>query len=151
MKVALVAIVVVVLMAASGGVGYYYGNDNGLKSATNIRAEFFQQRAGGTGGQGTQAAPNGTPQAQGQRAGGGNQAAAFGGRPTAAGVVKAVQGNTITVTQQDGTATTVTVDDKTQYEKLVSGNLADVTVGLRIVVTDVNGIRRIQLTPASSQ
>ena len=148
MKVALVAIVVVVLMAASGGVGYYFGNDNGLKSATNIRAEFFQQRPGGTGTGGQFA--NGTPQAQGQRsAGTGAQGQGTAvGRPTAAGVVKAVQGNNITVTQQDGTSATVTVDDKTQYEKLVSGTLADVQSGLRIVVTDVNGIKRIQLTPA---
>ena len=149
MKTALLAVVVVVLMAGSGAAGYYFGNQNGLTTAQNIRAEFFAGRGGGTGtgGQFT----GGTPQAQGTRgAGQGGQGAGF-GRPTAAGVVKSVQGNTITVTQQDGSTTTVTVDDKTQYEKQVSGTLADVTAGLRIVVTDVNGIRRIQLTPTPTQ
>jgi hypothetical protein len=49
MKTVLFGILVVVLMAAAGGVGYYFGNDNGLKSATNIQREFFTNRAGGTG------------------------------------------------------------------------------------------------------
>lgn len=147
MKTVLIGIVVVILMAASGGVGYYFGNDNGLKSATNIRAEFFANRAGTTGTD-----PNvagGTPRNGGQ--GGqnaGQGAATFGGRPTATGLIKAVQGNTITVTQQDGSTANVTVDDKTQYLKLGTATLSDVTPGLRIVVTDQNGIKRIQLTPA---
>lgn len=153
MKTVLLAVVVIVLMAASGGAGYYFGNQNGLTTAQNIRSEFFAGRGGGTGtgGQFANGNAQGTPQAQGTRtAGQGGQGAAF-GRPTAAGVVKSVQGNNITVTQSDGTTTTVTVDDKTQYEKLVSGTIADVTSGLRITVTDVNGIRRIQLTPATTQ
>jgi hypothetical protein len=150
MKTVLIAVVVVVLMAGSGAAGYYFGNQNGLTTAQNIRSEFFTQRTGGTGTGGQTA--NGTPQAQGTRGTGqGGQGATAFGRPTAAGVVKSVQGNNITVTQQDGTATTVTVDDKTQYEKLVSGTLADVTAGLRIVVTDQGGIKRIQLTPATTQ
>lgn len=149
MKTVLIAVVVVVLMAGSGGAGYYFGNANGFASAQNIRTDFFAQRTGGTGTGGQFA--NGTPQAQGTRGTGQSGQSGQGatlGRPTAAGVVKAVQGNNITVTQQDGTSATVTVDDKTQYEKLVSGTIADVAAGLRIVVTDVNGIKRIQLTPA---
>ncbi len=144
MKTALIGIVVVILMAASGGVGYYFGNANGLQSATNIRNEFFASRAGTQGGE-----PN--TQGGGQRNGGqntGQGTGTFGGRPTAAGLVKSVQGNTITVTQQDGSTTTVTVDDKTQYLKLGTASLSDVTPGLRITVTEQNGIKRIQLTPA---
>lgn len=149
MKTVLSAIVVIILMAGSGAAGYYYGNQNGLTTAQNIRTEFLAGRTGGagTGNQATGGNTQGTPQAQGTR--GGGQGAAF-GRPAASGVVKSVQGNTITVTQSDGSATAVTVDDKTQYEKQVSGTLADVTSGLRIVVTDVNGVRRVQLTPAAT-
>ena len=146
MKTVLIGVVVVILMAVSGGVGYYFGNDNGLKTATNIRSEFFANRGGSTGGfdPATQGANRGNTQANGQNFQGG----ALGGRPTAAGTVKAIQGNTITVTQQDGSTTSVTVDDKTQYTKLGTATLADVTPGLRIVVTDQNGVKRIQLTPA---
>ena len=146
MKTVLFGIIVVVLMAAAGGAGYYFGNANGLQSATNVQREFFTSRGFGTGqGNGQGAAAQGTP--------GAGQAGAFaqGGRPTASGVVKSVQGNTITVTQRDGSATTVTVDDKTQYTKMVSGSISDVTAGLNIVVTDVNNVKRIQLTPAQSQ
>jgi hypothetical protein len=144
MKTALLGLVVVILMAVSGGVGYYFGNDNGLKSATNIRAEFFTSRA-------PSANADTNAQGGGQRNAGqnsGQSASVFGGRPTATGLVKGVQGNTITVTQQDGSTTTVTVDDKTQYLKLGTATLSDVTPGLRIVVTDQNGVKRIQLTPA---
>ncbi len=147
MKTALIAVIVVILMAASGGIGYYFGNDNGLKTAVNIRTEFFANRTGANGSD-----PNATT--SGQRNGGqggqnaGQGAGTFGGRPTAAGLVKGVQGNTITVTQQDGSTTNVTVDDKTQFQKLGTASLSDVTPGLRIVVTDQNGIKRIQLTPA---
>ena len=149
MKTILIGIVVVILMAASGGVGYYFGNDNGLKSATNIRAEFFTNRTGANGfDQNAQGAARGNNQASGQNFSGAGQGVGAGGRPTAAGTVKGVQANTITVTQQDGTTTTVTVDDKTQYTKLGTASLTDVTPGLRIVVTDQNGIKRIQLTPA---
>lgn len=147
MKTVLLAIGVVVLMAASGGAGYYFGNANGLQSATNIQREFFATRSGNAGQNGGQGGTQGTGQGNAQNAQGG---AAF-GRPTASGVVKGVQGNTITVTQQDGSTTTVTVDDKTQYTKTVSGTLADVTAGLRITVSDQNNIKRIQLVPAASQ
>ncbi|MBI5035133.1 MAG: hypothetical protein HZB51_31800 [Chloroflexi bacterium] len=148
MKTILIGVVFVILMAASGGVGYYFGNDNGLKTATTIRTEFFANRAGSTGADpNAQGATRGNNQAGGQNFPGAGQVVGMGGRPTAAGTVKGIQGNTITVTQQDGSTTTVTVDDKTEYTKLGTATLADVTPGLRIVVTDQNGIKRIQLTP----
>jgi len=149
-KTVLMGIVVVILMAAAGGVGYYFGNANGLQSATNIRNEFFAARGGANGFDPNAAggAQRGTGQG-GQNNGQGN--GNFAGRPTATGLVKTVQGNTITVTQQDGSTTSVTVDDKTQYTKLGTASLSDVAPGLRIVVTDQNGVKRIQLTPAQSQ
>jgi hypothetical protein len=143
MKSILLVLGVVVLMAVSGGAGYYLGTDNGLKQAQNIRAEFLQQRMGNLTG----AAPTGdsTPSAQGQRGAGQGQVAALGGRPVAQGTVKSVEGNKVTVTQQDGTATTITVDDKTTIQKQVNGALADLTAGTRIIVTEQGNTRRIQI------
>ncbi len=143
MKSILLVLGVVVLMAVSGGAGYYLGTDNGLKQAQNIRAEFLQQRMGNLTG----AAPTGdsTPSAQGQRGVGQGQVAALGGRPVAQGTVKSVEGNKVTVTQQDGTATTITVDDKTTIQKQVNGALADLTAGTRIIVTEQGNTRRIQI------
>ncbi len=150
MKVALLGIAVVVLMGISGAVGYYFGNDNGLKSATNIQREFFSQRFG-------QGAQSGDPNATGQSAQqgqtgqrGNNGQFAQGGRPTASGTIKSVQGNTITVTQQDGSTTNVTVNDKATIQKTVNGTLSDVQPGWRITVIEPQGnsggTQRIQLT-----
>lgn len=154
MKTILLALGVVVLMAASGGAGYYLGTDNGLKQAQNIRTEFFQQRAANA----TSNAPAGdsasSAQGQGQRGAGQNQAqgqgqvAALGGRPVAQGTIKSVEGNKITVTQQDGSTTTVTVDDKTTVQKQVNGVIADLTAGARIIVTEQGNTRRIQIVAA---
>ena len=48
--------------------------------------------------------------------------------------MKSVQGNTIQVTAQDGTVTTITTDSKTVVEKTVAGAVVDVQVGQRITV-----------------
>ncbi len=162
MKTVLLIIGVVVLMAASGGVGYYFGNDNGLKSATNIRAEFFANRGGGQGGFDPNAAAgqrNGTNNSQGsgqQRSAQGNGgqgaqggfASLFSGRPSANGSVKGVQGNTITVTEANGNSATVTVDDKTTIQKFTTGTIADIQPGLNIIVTEQNNLKRVLLLPA---
>ncbi len=146
MKPVLLALGVVVLMAVSGGAGFYFGTDNGIKQAQNIRAEFIQQRGNTTTTtDGTQSAQQGQRGTQGQ---GQNQTAAFGGRPVAQGTVKSIEGNKVTVTQQDGTTTTVTVDDKTTIQKLANGALTDLIAGTRVIVTEQNGVRRIQITPA---
>lgn len=146
MKSILLGLGVVVLMAIAGGAGYYLGTDNGLKQAQNIRAEFFQQRAGNF----TNTAPTGdsASSAQGQRTVGQGQVAVLGGRPVAQGTIKSIDGNKITVTQQDGTATTITIDDKTTIQKQVNGTLADLTAGTRIIVTEQGNIRRIQIVTA---
>ncbi len=152
MKTVLIAIVVVVLMAGSGAAGYYFGNQNGLTTAQNIRTEFFAGRTGGTGGQFATGNSQGTPQAQGTRGGGqggqgGQFAGLLAGRATANGSVKTVQGNTITVTQNDGSSATVTVDDKTTIQKFVTGTIADVQPGLTIIVTEQNNLKRVLLLP----
>ncbi len=57
------------------------------------------------------------------------------GGPGIAGAVKSVSGNTIQLTGQDGNAITIQVDDKTAYQKNVTGTIADIQSGLRLIVT----------------
>jgi hypothetical protein len=150
MKQILVIVVGIVLMAISGGVGYYLGNDNGLRTAQNIRAEFLQQRLGAQTASGGETTVPGQPTRQAQQGitQRGGTTALLGGRPTANGTVKSVQGNTITVTQADGSSATVTVDDKTTIQKLGAATLADVQAGLRIIVSEQSGAKQIQLIAA---
>lgn len=142
MKAVLLGIIVVVLMAASGGAGYYLGDQSGFSRAQNIRTEFAQQRFGGNA-QGAAVDPSqvqGGQQGQSRSAGqggqGGQGAGQFAGRPTANGTVKSVDGNKITVTQQDGSTTTVTVDSKAVIQKTGTGTVADIQPGLRITVVE---------------
>ena len=132
----IVGVVVVFVVVAVGA--FFVGDQFGPSAqARNAQAEFLRAR-GFTGGAGT---PGATGQ-QGQRA--------DVGRPVANGTVKSVQGNTITVTQRDGSTTTVTVDDKVTIQKTVTGTIADIQPGLNITVlevtTDNTTTRRIQLT-----
>jgi hypothetical protein len=137
---AIVALVVIVI-----GVGAFFVGDNyGQQQAQNIRNDFLRARQGGTG------APNGTPGQFGQN----GQQAGQGGRPVAAGTVKSVTGNTLAVTQQDGTTVTVTVDSQTAIQKTVSGTITDIQPGERItVLSDQTGsnitARSIQLRPSN--
>lgn len=144
MKTVLLTLGVVVLMTVSGGVGFYFGTDNGLKQAQNIRAEFFQQRTGSAQAQDT---PSGDTTQPGQRTGGQGQVAALGGRPTANGAIKSVEGNKIAITQPDGSTVTVTVDDKTTIQKQVNGSVTDLQAGMRVIVTEQGGVKRIQIVP----
>lgn len=123
MKTALITALVVVLVVVAGVGGYFAGNSFGPNAqAQNIQREFFSQRFGqnGQGGAGQ----------NGQGAQGGQQ----GRRPVAFGTVKSVQGNTIQVTAQDGTITTVTTDSKTVVQKTVTGAVSDVQPGQRVSV-----------------
>lgn len=137
-----VGILVALLVGGVGG--FVWGRHVGLSEQLNIRTEFFQQRAAVMSG-----APSGTPSDNPQ--GIGTRGAFAQGRQLVNGVVKNVEGNTITVTQQrDGATTTLTVDDKTIIEKTTSGTLADIKPGWRITAFEqtVGGTttRRIVLT-----
>lgn len=151
MKVVLLALVVVVLMAGSGFAGYYFGDQSGFTRAQTIRNDFFQQRFGNNAqsGQTDQQAQGGGQRGQGGQ--GGQGANAF-GRPVASGTVKSVDGNKVTITQQDGSTQTVTVDAKATIQKTGSGTIADIKAGERITVLEqtTNGAttQRIQLTSA---
>ncbi|HEX7587147.1 MAG TPA: hypothetical protein VF478_02425 [Anaerolineae bacterium] len=127
---------VVVLVAVAGVGGFFAGNSFGPNAqAQSVQREFFAQRFGNGGqggaGQFNQGGQGGAQNAQGGPNGQGGQAAR---RPIAFGTVKSVQGNTIQVTAQDGTVTTITTDSKTVVEKTVAGAVVDVQVGQRVTV-----------------
>jgi hypothetical protein len=127
---AVVGVVVLVVVAGVGG--FFAGNSFGPNAqAQSVQREFFAQRFG-NGGQGGVGQFN--PSVQGGAQNPGGQGSQTARRPIAFGTVKSVQGNTIQVTAQDGTVTTITTDSKTVVEKTVAGAVADVQVGQRITV-----------------
>ena len=128
----IVSLVAVVLIGATGFVAYDTGYKAGNQSAVSVQREFFQNRVGqqGQGGQGNPNAQGNSPAGQNAQGGRANI-----GRPVAAGTVKSVQGNTIVVTEQNGTAVTVMVDAQTQIIKSVTAQISDIQTGARVIVT----------------
>ena len=116
--IALVVAIVVGGAAAYGG--YKMGDTAGFQRANLVRQQFAQTRQGGQGGTG------------GFGAGGGNRAFEL------QGTVKSVDGNAMTVTigQRD---VTVTLTDKTQFLKSVSGTRTDLAAGARVMVAPEGG------------
>lgn len=154
-KPILLTLVVLILLIAVGVGAFMAGRNAGLTEQLNIRTEFFQQRAGtmrnAPGAADAAGNPAGAPGGTGDAATGA-RGAALQGRQLVNGVVKSVQGNTVTVTQQrDGSTTTLTIDDKTVIEKMTAGTLADIQPGWRITaVEQTTGgatTRRVVLTP----
>ena len=149
MKSVLSAIVALIVIAVVGVGAFIAGSNYGEAQAQNTRAEFFRNRQGG--------APNGqgAPTGQNGQNGQNGQGGQF-GRPAAFGTVKSVSGNTIQVTQQDGSTVTVTTDAQTTIQKTVSGALSDIQPGERItVMSSQTGstivARDIQIRPGGQQ
>ncbi len=143
MKPLVIAIVAALVIAVGAG-SFFAGSAYGQQQAQNVRADFFRARQGGTNG------PTGAQGQNGQN-GQGGQGGQF-GRPAAAGTVKSINGNTLVVTQQDGSTVTVTLDAQTQSIKTVNGTSSDLQPGERITVmsdqTTGNIVARtIQLRP----
>ncbi len=153
MRIALVALLVIVLVAAAAGGGFYFGTNYGVAQAQSIRNEFFQNRGqGGQGGAGNFANGGQRGTGQGQNPGDA-QGAGFRG---ANGVVKSVQGNTITLTERNGNTVTVTLDSKTVVDKTVQGTSSDIQPGETITVLSNqtgNNItaQTIQIRPTATQ
>jgi hypothetical protein len=83
-------------------------------------------------------APSAQGPASGQPAQGGGQPGGPGG-PGSSGTVKSISGNTIQLTGQDGNVISVKIDDKTTIQKNVSGTLADMQTGVRLIVMGDQG------------
>lgn len=153
-KIILIALGVLVLLGLVGGVAFAAGSEYGKTQAQNVRNEFLQSRFGnqGQGGQQGQGQPGqNDPTGQGGR---GGQAGQF-GRIAAAGTVKSVDGNKITITMQNGNTVTVTMDQQTRVTKTVTGTSSDIQAGVRVVVTsDQTGsnvtARGITIEPAQA-
>src|SRR5512142_387564 len=104
MKTVIAVAVAIVLAVVIGAGGFFAGTAYGQSQAQDTRAEFFRNRAGGQGqfgqnGQAGQAGQNGQ----------GGQGGQF-GRAAAFGTVKSVNGDTLVITQQDGSTVTVTTN-----------------------------------------
>ncbi len=139
MKSTLIAIVVIVLVVVVGVGGFFAGNSFGSNAQALSTVNQFRTRRAGTG------APGGAPSGQGTP--GGTQ----GRRPVAFGTVKSVQGNTIQVTAQDGTLTTVTTDSKTVVLKTVTGAMTDIQPGERVTVMGSQSGNDVTATDISVQ
>ncbi len=114
----LISIVVAIVVGGAAAFGgYKMGDSAGFERANLVRQQFAQSRQGGQGQFG-----------QGAGAGGGNRAFEL------QGIVKSVDGNTMTVTvgQRD---VTVTLSDKTQFLKSVAGARTDLAAGVRVMIS----------------
>lgn len=114
MKKILWIIAGVALLAIAAGAGFQYGKMYQSNQANQIRNQFLRSRGSNSG--------NGT---------GGAQAAGFGGGVF--GQLKSVNGNTLTVTTQNGDET-VDLTANTQIEKTTVGTTADLKAGEQLVV-----------------
>ncbi len=123
MKAFVIALIVLVLLAVVGAGAFVAGAAYGRTEAQNVRAEFLRDRQPGAG-QGDSAMPG-----QGARG-----VFIEGGRAAAVGTVKSIDGNTLVVTQRDGSAVTVTIDSQTIIQKLTAGTAADLQPGQNVTV-----------------
>ncbi len=145
MKTFLAAVIVVVVIAVVGVGAFFAGTSYGEAQAQITRSEFFRSRQGGNGGQGGALNQSGQNGQNGQN----NPV----GRAPTIGTVKSVSGNTIQLSQQDGSTVSVTVDAQTTIQKTVRGTVGDIQPGERLsVFSDQTGstitARSIQVRPA---
>jgi hypothetical protein len=122
------AVVIAVAFAAGG---FYGGMTYAKNQVSQVQAQFFRERGGNppTGG---------FPGANGTAFPGGAQGF-FGGNTT--GVIKTMDGNTLTVTTARNTIT-VTMNDATKVEKTQPGAASDLQTGQQVIVMgqrDANG------------
>ena len=131
-----------ILLAAVIAAGSFWGGmAYQTKRANQVRANFMNARGLSDEGQ----IPFGSPPEAGQFQAGGT---GFLGRG-ATGQIKTIEGNVITIsTAQD--VTTVNLSEATQIEKTVTGAIADLQVGVQVMITgerDDNGeINASQIT-----
>jgi hypothetical protein len=118
MKKILLVIAGLALLAVAAGAGFEYGKSYQGNQANQIRSQFLRSRG---------INPNG---------GAGPEAGGFGGGGFGGGTfgqLKSVNGNTLTLTTQNGDVT-VDLTANTQIEKTTSGTPADLQAGQQLVV-----------------
>ncbi|MEJ2598631.1 MAG: DUF5666 domain-containing protein [Anaerolineales bacterium] len=116
MKKVLVVIAVIALLAVAAGAGFQYGKMYQSNQANQIRSQFLRSRGINPGnGYGS----------------GGARAARFGGGVF--GQLKNINGNTLTVSTQNGDET-VDLTANTQIEKTTAGTTADLKTGEQLIV-----------------
>lgn len=148
MKTILAAVIAVAVVAVVGVGAFFAGTSYGEGQAQNTRSEFFRNRQGANGGQGGAFNQGGQVGQNGQN----GQNNPF-GRAAAFGTVKSVNGNTIQLSEQDGSTVTVSVDAQTTIQKTVNGTIGDIQPGERLsVFSDQTGsnitARAIQVRPS---
>lgn len=115
---AVLAALVIALLLGAWPVAYARGRDDGRAEAAAIRAEFTRARQG-------------EPSAGGAAVKGGGGARQ---RPAVAGTVEKIENGRLTVATEAG-AVTVSTGERTQVRRQVSGSVADIKPGDRVVVT----------------
>jgi len=131
MKRVVLVLIAVLVLAGVGGGAFAAGTKVGENRAVQDPARFFQQRAGGQGGQFPgqfqtpqpgqfQTPPPGQRGAQGL--GGGIM-----------GTIDGVEGNTLVVSTQEGTIRVQTTDT-TLIQKYMTASIGDLKIGEQIVV-----------------
>src|SRR5512136_980061 len=117
-KTILIALVVAIVVGGAAAYGgYKMGDGAGFERANLVRQQFAQQRQGGQG----QSGQSGTGGSASQGAG-------------ISGVIKSVDGDTLTVTLGQREVQ-VKLSDQTQVEKAGAGNRDDLKAGARIMIT----------------
>ncbi|MEY2406048.1 MAG: hypothetical protein QOF97_937 [Acidimicrobiaceae bacterium] len=110
--IAIAVVAVVAMLGVWGGAQLKGGSASATVAAGGQGANGAARGYGGGAGQG----------GNGQRGGG------------AAGTVQSVNGNTITITDQQGATKTITLDPSTTISKSTTGSVSDITTGETIVV-----------------
>jgi hypothetical protein len=130
--IALSVALVVIVGAAAGLGGYSLGVKEGRAQAAETRSAFLAARGLGNGPQGAGLSRQGDP---------GMLSAAAGAQPgapintanLAMGQVKQVDGNTVQLSTANEVLT-VAVGEQTRIQKMMEGDLSDVSAGERIIV-----------------
>jgi hypothetical protein len=126
--ISLIVLGVIALVAGAGVGGFFYGKSYESNRANDIRTNFMRDR--GIQDFNPNAAPNGSL-VTGQN---GPNFSGGGFSRGAAGQIKSIVGNILTLTSGD-TETVITLSDTTQIVKTVSGTTADLTAGQQVMVT----------------
>jgi len=134
MKTTLIVIGMIVLVVLVAAGSFYGGMMYKTNQASQVRQEFMAARGMSNEGQFPGEIPPMTEQFQ-------QAGAGFPGRG-AAGQVKSIDGNVMTISTAED-VTTVNLSEETQIDMTVSGEINDLKTGMRVVVvgeTDGDGV-----------